>query len=196
MHQQPLPGSRKMEFQNGVSIFVFLCRALALSVEVFLHRLESFGERYIGLQAGAAVLLMLFFPICCEGQSAEPLLFFLACFLFMCICVRARVHLRRKRGGSQPHTLYTGTPRLMRVFRRMPEEKVKGIVEPLLTFLVGALALGLSQTLGCYLILASLGLLVSTNLTLGYERKRALDMHDAFIEQRGASERFRDLRGE
>ncbi len=196
MHQQQLPGSSKIEFQNIVSVFVFLCRALALSVEVFLHRVESFGERYIGVQAAAAMLLMIFFPICLKEHSPQPLFFFLACFLFMCICIRARVQLRRKRGGAQPHTLYTGTPRLMRFFRRMREEQVKAIAEPMFTFAVGVLAIPASQTLGCYLMLASLGLLVSANLTLGYDRKRALDMHDTFIDQRGAAERFRDLRGE
>ncbi len=196
MNQQPSTPDPSIQFQRGVSIFVFVCRALALSAEVFLRRPGTFGERYIGLQAGLAMLLMFFFPICCEGEDPWPLFFFLGCFLFMCLCIRARIQLRRKRGGPQPHTMYTGTPWTMRFTGRMREEQVKAIVEPMLVFLTGALLLGASVALGGYLVIASLGLLVTANLTIGYERKRALDMHDAFIDQRGAAERFRNLRDE
>lgn len=194
MNQQPLPSSSADQFRRGVSIFAFLCRALALSVEVFLHRTGTFGERYIGLQAGATFLLILFFPIFWKGHNPEPLFVFLGCYLFMSVCIRARIQLRRKRGGPQPHTLYTGTPWLMRFTGRLSESTVKTFVEPMVVFFSGVFMMPLSEPLGGYLLLASLGLLVTTNLTLGYERKRALDMHDAYMDQRGSAERFREMR--
>lgn len=193
MNQQPLPSSAD-QFKRGVSIFVFLCRALALSVEVFLHRTGSFGERYIGLQAGATVLLIFFYPVFWKGHDPRPVLVFLGCYLFMNLCVRARTQLRRKRGGPQPHSLYTGAPWVLSFLPRMSEEKIKTFIEPMLVFLTGVFTMALNEPLGGYLLIASAGLLVSTNLTAGYERKRALDMHDAYVDGRGTAERFRDMR--
>lgn len=193
MNQQQLPSSVD-QFKRGVSILVFLSRALALSVEVFLHQAGSFGERYLGLQAGATVLMIFFFPVFWKGHEPGPVFFFLGCYLVMSLCVRARTQLRRKRGGPQPHSLYTGTPHAMRILRRMSEERIKTFVEPMLAFLAGAFMMPLSEPLGAYLMVASAGLLISTNLTAGYERKRALDMHDGYVDGRGTAERFREMR--
>lgn len=78
----------------------------------------------------------------------------------------------------------------------MDEVKVKQIVEPFLTFAVGAVMLEFSPPLGGYLMIASAGLLISNGLAAEYERRRVSDMHDAYLEQRGVAERFRDMRGE
>jgi hypothetical protein len=63
-------------------------------------------------------------------------------------------------------------------------------------FVTGIFTMSLSEPLGGYLMLASLGLLISTHLTVGYERRRAMDMNDAYIDQQNAVERFRRMRGE
>ncbi|TWT44392.1 MraY-like glycosyltransferase [Phycisphaerae bacterium RAS1] len=188
----PLEGYRR--FLGGIA---FVARAFAVSVEVFLHRADSFGERYLGLQAGASLLLIFFWPVLCEPHhDPTPMICFAGLFVLSCMLVRVRVFLRRRRGGPQPHTRYSGTPDLVHRFKRLDEVKVKQTVEPFMTFAIGAVILNFSPPLGGYLMIASAGLLISNGLAAEYERRRVSDMHDAYLEQRGVAERFRDMRGE
>jgi hypothetical protein len=175
---------------------MFICRALAITVEVFLHEASTFGERYFGLPAAAAALALLCFPVFWEGHDVSLLFVFLICYAAICMTIRLKTFARRRRGGDQPHTLYSGRPRLLRLVRGMSEVKVKSMLEPMLVLLTGTLVLAINEPLGTYLLLAGFALLVSVNSTLAAERQRALDMHDAFIDQRGVVDRFRDLRGE
>jgi len=196
VNQQQAPNHRD-GFRNAVGAVVFVARAMALSVEVFLHRTSTFGERYVGLQAGAALLIIFFWPVLCEpGHNLDPLFGYLGLVFCMLLCIRARIALRRRRGGPQPHSYYSGTPWLMRFTGRMSELKVKTEVEPFFVMIVGMLMVAVSPPLGGYLVMASLGLLITTKLAADYERKRALDMHDAHIAQRNVVDRFRDMRGE
>lgn len=191
-HEQRRPDPR-IGFRNFVSILVFLARTLAVSVEVFLHRSETFGERYLDLQAAAALLLIFFWPAFCEPvHDPLPMLVFLGLYLLACLTVRIAVHRRIRRGGPQQHSRYTGTPALMKRFRRTPEIKVKCVVEPIVVFLVGSVLLGFSPPLGGYLMVASAGLFVSTSLAENCDRKRNRDLNDAYIEQTRIAERFRD----
>lgn len=188
----PLDGFRKF-----MVLIAFVARAFAVSVEVIWHRADTFGERYLGLQAGAALLLIFFWPVLCEPHhDPAPMFCFAGLFVLSCMLVRVRVFLRRRRGGPQPHTRYSGTPELLQRFKRLDEGKVKQTVEPFLTFIVGAIMLNFSPPLGGYLMIASAGLLISNGLAAEYERRRVSDMHDAYLEQRGVAERFRDMRGE
>jgi hypothetical protein len=189
---EPLEGYRR--FLCGVA---FVARAFAVSVEVFLHRADSFGERYLGLQAGAALLLIFFWPVFCEPHhDPTPMFIYAGAYALACVVIRARLQLRRKRGLPQPHTRYNGTPELLRRFKRLDEVKVKQTVEPFMTFAIGAVILNFSPPLGGYLMIASAGMLISNGLAAEYERRRVSDMHDAYLEQRGVAERFRDMRGE
>lgn len=196
MNHQQAPSSID-HIRVGMTVIAFTCRALALSVEVFLHRVDSFGERYIGLQSALACLFMLVFPAFCEpGSDPEFMYIYLASYLFLTLCIQARIQIRRREGGAQPHSYYTGRPLLMGVLRRTSEHTIKTFVEPLLVFLAGTFVIAFNAPLGGYLMLASAGLLVTTKLTAGQEHRRAVDMNDAYIDQRNAAERFRSRRGD
>lgn len=193
MNQEPM-SEQRMGIRDVFGTLTFLARSVALPMEVFLHRTGTFGERYIGLQAGGAVLLILFWPVFCEPtHDLRPMLLFLLAFLGMSTIVRVRTSLRARRSKPQPHTRYNGTPRLMRFLPRMDEVKVKCIMEPLLTWLVGALMLSVSPPLAGFIMVASFGLLASNKLADESEWRRASDMHDAYLDQRRVVERFRDL---
>lgn len=196
MNQQQAPSTID-HVRLGLTVFAFLCRALALSVEVFLHRVDSFGERYIGLQSALTCLLILFFPaLCSPANDPTPMFAYLVCYLFMTLCIRARIQIRKRSGKPQPHSYYTGRPLLMGIFRRTSEETVKTFIEPLAVFLAGAFVMELSPILGGYLMCASAGLMVTTKLMVDEERERAVRMNDAYIDQRAAAERFRSMRGD
>ncbi len=172
----------------------FMSGALAISVEVFLHRSRSFGERYVGMQAAAVIVIVPLYSMFWEGYDLMPLMRFLGAFLLMCFLVRLGGLVRRRRDGQGVHSRYTGYPRLMRLMPRADERRVKGALEPLLVFFAGIFASPTSEPLGGYLILTSVGLAVSVQLSVGYERQRVIDMNDAYLEQRYVAERFREMR--
>lgn len=189
--QQPSGPER---LRTMVGWLVFVSSALAVSVEVFLHRNRTFGERYIGLQAAAVFLVVPIYSLFWEGHDLVPLTAFLGMFFLMCLAVRVCVTLRRRGQGPREHSRYTGSPRFMRLLPWVREETVKGIVEPVFVFLCGALLMEVNQPLGSYLMLASAGLLVWVRFNVTYGQARAMDMYDAYLEQRQLAERFRDMR--
>ena len=189
---RPFEGIRK-----AVMLLAFVARTFATSVEVFLHKPGSFGERYLGLQAGAALLLIFFWPVFCQPfHDPTPMFIYAGLFVIACMLIRLRTFARRQRGGPQPHSRYNGTPELMKRFRRMDEVKVKQIVEPWVVLLTGVAFLHFSPPLGGYLILATFGLMISNTFSAEYERRRVSDMNDAYLEQRNVAESFRDMRQE
>lgn len=185
--QQQGPGGGR---GNGSGIILLIARALACSVEVFLHKSSTFGERYLGAQAAIAALIIFIFPVLAPAHDPTPLLCFLGAFLVMCAAARGGALARRKRGDLGPHSFYTGTPRLM---GRSGEKFVKGCVEPMAVWVTSAVVSDSSPLLAGYLAAAGLGLLVSVQLTVAAERKRLLDMHDAYMEQRRTAEDWRAM---
>lgn len=174
----------------------FLCRSLAAMVEVFLHRPATFGQRYLGLQAAAAVLVGFFSTAFFRGGDIRPVLVFVALYLVMCGVVRFAVAARTRGGGPRGHSMYGGTPWAMRFAGGLSEETVKRIVEPMLVLVGGALTLALNEPLGTLLMLAAFGLFASVNLSAGFDRTRALDLHDALLDQQRVGEHLNDMRGQ
>lgn len=177
--------------------FALVARSLATTVEVFLHDFGSFGHRYLSIQVLIGIVILFVFPIFWQGQDALPVWYFLGGFILVLIVHRVRIAHRMRRGPNV-HSLYTGRPTVMRlpVLRSMSEEKVKGLVEPLIVFLSGVFLLPVCEPLGSYLMLAALGLFLSVGFSAGEERRRAMELNDAYIDQAQAMQRFRDMRGD
>lgn len=192
MNQTP-ETNRGNEYAYAGALLMLTARSLAATVEVFLHRSDSFGERYAGMQVAVGLLLIFLFPIFWEGHSPAGILLFLPAYLVMLCHVRLRSWIRLRGGGPRPHSAYTGTPRLMR-FTRMDEERLKCSIEPMLVMAAGGLATAFDPPLGSYLILAGFALGVSNGMAAGREHRRAVELHDSYIEQRGVVERFRGMR--
>lgn len=194
--QQPDPMVSKKDFNQFLGVLTFLARTFGVTVEVFLRRPDSFGERYFGMQAAAAFVLILVWPAFWEGHSAEPMLVFLLLYWLALLRARACIAARVRRGGPQPHSRSNGVPILQRVFRRTPEQRIKAGLEFLVVFLVGALLLGVSEPLGAYLMVAAFGAGATSGMSGSLQHRRSLDLHDAFVEQRDTAEAFRRMRGE
>ena len=193
MRQQQPPDSGQ-QLRRGIDWVVFIARALASSLEVFLHRRGTFGQRYFGLHTAAAAGIIFVFPLFCAEHDPGPLYLFWLAFLVMCLAARGSSAMRRLRSGFEEHSYYTGYPRLMRASGRIPELQFKGIVEPGLVLVVGLFTSEISPPLGRYLIVASVGLFLSVRVTALEERQRALDLNDSMVEQRRIMERWRSMR--
>lgn len=191
--QQQQPGF--MDRAKGAfGWFLFICNSLAVTLEVFLHK--GMGSRYLGLQALAGAAILFFWGGFWPGHDVGPMLTYFALFLLFCFAQRMDALKRLSHGVAPGHSRYTGWPLLMRLFRRTNEVTLKRIIEPALVFLCGAMVCDANEPLGKYLMLASLGLFISVQSNLNFERTRATDMNDALIDQRHVSERFRDMRGD
>lgn len=194
MNTQPQPQRSFIEDAKGVMGWMTLIvQTLATSVQPFVHC--RFGERYFGLQALAVLLLVPLYSLLWEGYDTRPLVYFMGAYLVMCLWARIGL-LFRSCHAPREHSYYSGYPRLMRLFPRWNELTVKRGVEPMIVFLIGVFTLRYSEPLGMYLIIAAFGLFSSVHLNLCYERVRALDMHDAMIDQQNVTERFREMRGD
>jgi hypothetical protein len=186
----PRPQQQGEQGKSDLGYVLLAARALACSLEVFLHRSSTFGERYLGAQAALAALIIFVFPVFGEQQDPTPLWYFLGAYLVMCGAARAGIVARWKRGVLGPHSFYTGRPRLM---GRLSEKTVKGVVEPIVVWLTSAVIAEDWPLLASYLAVAGCGLLVSVQLTFAADRKRMLDLHDAYMEQRRNAEDWRAM---
>lgn len=196
MHQQSQPPSLMEQLRAAGGWAILICNSLAVTWEVFLHRPSTIGERYLGPQAAAAILLIPAFAIFWPEHDASPLLVFLACYLAMCFFIRLATTIRRRAGGPQPHSYYPGESYISRLTHRFSERTVKYMIEPMLAFIISTLMMALSRPLGSYLLVATFGLVASNNLCITVNRERLLDLHDAAIEAEQQAEEFREMRGD
>ncbi len=184
---QEQPQGSQVTFLGALA---FVSRTLATSIEVFIHR--RFGERYFGLHSAAVILAVLVFSTFWEGYDVTPLLGFLGFYFVACMGARIGI-AKRRRSGDVEHSYYHGRPVLLNwwPFKKAKERTVKGL-EPFLVFFTGVFVMPVSEPLGGYLMVASLGLLVSLGLAATYQRTRQLDMQDALIDQQNLAERLRE----
>lgn len=195
MDQAPNGPFHPETIRRDIGVVALVLRVFAATAEVFLRRTDSFGERYLGMRALMAAALILIFQVFWPGEDPSFMLLYFVLYLAACLVIRVRTAWRIRRGGPQPHSLYSGEPRLMRGTKRLSEVAVKGFLEPMLVFVIGALLLPASEMLGVFLMLAAAGLFASVQLALGEARQRVLDMNDAYYDQREAAERLREMQG-
>lgn len=187
------PRDRWEELKTAANWLAFLAQSLAFTVEVILHR--GFGARYFGLQVPAGIVVVLVYTLFWPGWDLRPLLGFLAAVLLLCLIGRIG-SLARNCSAEQWHSYYTGESRFSRLLPRWSESAIKRFAEPAFVLLCGALMLQFDRPLGLYLMLAAAGLFVSVSLAAEGRRRRELDLHDAYLDQRQLAERFRALRGD
>lgn len=176
--------------KNGAGILAFIVECFAITVILFLRR--RFGQRYVGIQAVAGILLILFFCGLCPRYDARPMMLFLIAYIKAFFYARSGVLYRGWRGNTE-HSRYNGWPWLMCIFRSFRETTVKQFIEPPLVLVTGCLFCKLSEPLGAYLIIAAICLFASTSISNAWNRHRLLELNDAVIEQRQLAERFREI---
>lgn len=192
--QEPEPVASKKDFNNFLGVMTFVTRALGVTVEVFLRRSDSFGERFFGVHAAAGAACILFWPVFWEGHRAEPMLVFLALYWLALLTARIRTKSRIRRGGPQPHSLYNGTPTLAKVWKRSSEHRIKTVIEPVYMGCFALCLATISVPLAAYLALAGMCAAASSGMSGALQHRRSMDLHDAFLEQSDVARSFRRMR--
>jgi len=192
--QQPENTRPFQSFTKNLGLALFLVRAWATSLEVFLHR--DFGERYLGWQAVVVWLLVPCYASTWRGYDVRPLLLFLPAYLLMCVISRMKM-LARRHGGEMCHSFYTGWPRILKPTVKGKELTVKRIYEPVFMFFLGfAIRDRINAPLGTYFMIGAVCLFISVSASEMASRVRSLDLNDTAIDQEIIAERFREMRGE
>jgi hypothetical protein len=179
--------------RGTLNVALFVVRSWATSLEVFLHR--DIGERYLGWNAAAVLVLVPLYMLGWEGYDARPMEGFLLAFLGMCAVSRMAIFRRRLQGGSC-HSLYTGWPRFLGAKAKITELRMKQVYEPIGVFVLGLTFRDYEGPLATYLMIGAVCLFISVSASGTLERIRSLDLNDAVIEQELAAERFRGMRGD
>ncbi|MBL8696202.1 MAG: hypothetical protein JNJ88_19055 [Planctomycetes bacterium] len=135
---------------------------------------------------------MLFLPALASEPDPGPMWSFLTLFLVACAIARASSFAKRLRHGDSEHSYYTGRPAFAGLLRRIGEERVKGVIEPIIAMLAGTVMLEFNSTLGGYWLAAGLALAITVQMQLFRDRRRAMDMRDAYFDQQRVARRWRD----
>jgi len=171
-------------------ILVFVARMFASPLEACLR--TEFGPKYFGFAALAALALMPLWMAFWPDKSSTPLTGFWIYVLLMFARARAESG-RMLRDGTNVHSRSNGISRLSRWFPRMAEAKVKAKVEPGFCFIMGILLMYLSEPLGSFVLIATVGLVLAQSTIDSVERARVMELNDALIEQQSIAERFREM---
>lgn len=188
--QQPKGWTPIEDAKKGANFIVLAAQVLASPIEVFLR--TRFGSRYFGIPSAIAILALPLWSVLWPREDPRPLLIFWGLYILMQL--RARIEgVRMVARGDHVHSRYNGRPRLARFFRKMPEQKIKVVTEPVVVCLIGFLMLPMSESLGSYLMAAAFasGLLNSTIDAV--DRARTVELNDAWIEQQSLADRFRAM---
>lgn len=180
-----------LDIRGALVVLLFLARCFAFPAELFLRRPGTFGSRYFGFEVLGGLVRIVFWAALWPGHDPSSLKWLLLVVLLLLALVRVMT-LHRDRPGPRYHTRYGGEPELARLLRRTPEWKVKAL-EPVIVLLAGMSLLRWDEPLGSYVMASAAGLFITGAAGLRFQTIRALDMHDALIEQRDAAERLRRM---
>lgn len=193
MQQQNAPQNDiRQRILTSAHVALFAARVLATPLEVCLRR--HFGRSYFGFQAVFCLTVVPLWIGFWPGHSAAYLVGFW--WLLVVMFVRARIEsVRAFAKGHIWHSRYSGWPRLARIFRKMPEQKIKGLCEPGFGLLAGGLISQLNEPLGNLLIVSAFALFIVQGTLESTEQARATEMNDARIDTEQLAERFRKMSG-
>src|SRR5258708_2918968 len=76
------------DLKATANFVVSICHALAVTLEVFIHAGNTFGERYIGLNGAIGIFLILVFSMFFPSTTLFPLVIFLLAVVTRCVHIR------------------------------------------------------------------------------------------------------------
>jgi hypothetical protein len=173
--------------RQGYNLFTWFSHIHVFPVEVWLRHFGTFGERYTGLAAMLSLLWLPMFGAFARDAEGFPVLMGFGGFsLFLLIVHQGRRKLLQRQ-GYRTHSRCKGESRC--------GDGNRGYhMEVMITALAGFLALGISQCLGTYLLVAAFCLAANQFATERELQAKVRALHDARIEQAQTMEEFNRLR--
>lgn len=181
---QSKPVAQPFDSNAWVLCFIY---ALTSPMECILRR--RMGARYVrytGYGLYAVLGLLLFTGMARKDVpldqrhlwNLKPVLWFLAIYAVRSAMQNLQAWWQRMYGLKE-HSLYTGCPYLMYVFRWNSEKAIKCWIEPLLVCVAGYFITQINVPLGGYCALAALFMMIKSRMEFRVQRERAIDIYDA-----------------
>jgi hypothetical protein len=171
---------------------LIVCLSAALPIELVLHDVRTFGVRYIGPRAVAAVLVMFLFAGFHPNENCTPLSILMVTTIGLSVVGQSIANIRQWRGIAV-HSRYGGRPYFSRLLP-FSEVTIKRL-EPLLAFGAGWAIHVFNHPLGSFVVTSAICLAIRVGIERIGSNERALNINDAMIEQTMALESVRNLRG-
>ena len=172
-------------------MIVGLARAIAMTIEVFLHC--DFGHFCVGCGLMGVFIIFMFTSVF-PGQNPYPMFLFGVVYGVRWLFISVPTVIRYWRGKNLPHARYNGRPYLWTLLSSWKEMNVKHL-EAAMVIALGFGVHYLNRPLGDYLMCAALLVLARGYHFDTQQRDRAVTLNDCVIEQEMIVERFRDMRG-
>lgn len=187
-----LPHQEDHTASNAFTFVVKLFNSFAYTFEVILHR--NVGLRYADSNCLYSLFGLFLYVLFWPAHDLRPLVGFGCLFLF-CHCVRRMQATRRRELGDQYHSFYCGDSLISPYVPLASEWQVKKVVEPLLMFTLAGFIGMWNEPLAVLVIIGSVSIFVTNAQVERRQRERVQAMHDAFLENRIAADRFRQQFG-
>jgi len=172
-------------FRNGINVFYLLISGLATAFAVFFRR--SFGGEAIGINAVAAIVIMLFFMMA-YPQSGGLSLFF--CLWWGALVLQRLGHFYRRLRGIGLHSQFDGITWLETLMPFIGSSLGRLFEVAFCLFIgtqIGARDAGLSQ----FFICGGIGLLLKFFADRHIDYMQVRQLNDATIEQQAMVARWR-----
>jgi hypothetical protein len=161
--------------------FLIAClKPFTVVAETLLH--VDVGERYAGMSALAALLLLGLDAEVCPATESTLVWLVIAAFAIRIVVLRMSGIRRRRRGDHSIHSRSAGTSVLSRWFSRLSPQAVLWI-EPFVVLLVALIVSLLNSTVADFLLWSGGAMLAISLVRLSAAYSKALDDADAKVEQ-------------
>jgi hypothetical protein len=140
------------------------------------------GERYAGLSALIALLLLGVDVEVCPANESTLLWLLIAAFAIRVVIIRVAGIRRRRRGDTSIHSRSAGRSVLHLVSTRLPAQVILWI-EPFAVLLVAWAVFWLNATVGEFLLYSGGALLAINLIRVSAAYSKELDEADALVEQ-------------
>ena len=161
--------------------FLIACiKPFTVVVETLLH--VDVGERYAGLSALVALLLLGLDVRVCPTSDSTMVWLVIAAFAIRIVTIRLAGIRRRHRGDHSIHSRSAGRSVMSRWFSRLPQQ-VTLWIEPFVVLVAALIVSVLNSTLGDFLVWSGGAMLAINLVRLSAAYSKALDAADAKVEQ-------------
>ncbi len=174
------------DIRSGVNIFWHLVSGYATAIVPFIRK--DFGTAFFGLNALAAVFVMLVFG---AVENADDMLIYF--FVWALFVLAHRLDASRNyRKGRIIHSQYVGDSWLAsKLVSKARRKTVQMLIEPAICLIAGVLICPHSPGIGKFLILGAFAVLIFNGSQRVVMEDRVRKMHDAHIEQQATARMFR-----
>jgi hypothetical protein len=178
------------ELRKNINAAVFIAQLWSRPVEAWLLVPGTAGEMHFGISALVGMIFMPFFGILgCDPRKefALQLMMLFWGTTFPALFAQRISHLKLRKSGYWPHSLYSGRPWLPG-----NEVTVKQFGMPVFTGIVAFLVASVSPILGAYLGGAAFCMFVTWRISCMAEEAEMRNLRDAWDHQQTLAQRMRE----